>query len=167
MSRDYTSLEAIRLLNRHQDLLEKLIDGQGLTSQQRTAVKASADKLLGTEVIKCLQDVPLEELNRDKKGIRIKALQDYGYSSFADLCDKSVYQLSTVKGISEDTARTIRRVTDEYIKKLNKSTKIRISTDNRTKAATELVKTIAIYLRCKPWIEECKDLLSANKQNIE
>lgn len=40
---------------------------------------------MAQEVLKVLDDIPIEEINRDKRGFRVKALRDYGYRSIADI----------------------------------------------------------------------------------
>lgn len=54
-----------------------------------------------------MEDIAVEELNRDKKGIRVKALRDHGYNNYADILTARDYDLSAVRGISEDTASPI------------------------------------------------------------
>ena len=167
MPKDYTYTDAKRLIAEHRELLNSLQNLQPLSSQQESAIKAACEKLVGAFVIKYLRDVPLEELNRDKRGIRIKALQDRGYTSIADIADKSVYQLRLIRGISDDTAHTIRYLTDDIVKKVHKDTKIKLSTDDRSGEATELVKAVYTYIECRPWIEECGRLYKDHHRSIE
>lgn len=54
-----------------------------------------------------MEDIAVEELNRDKKGIRVKALRNHGYNNYADILTARDYDLSAVRGISEDTASPI------------------------------------------------------------
>ena len=61
------------------------------------------------------KDIPIEEINRDKRGFRIKALRDYGYNSIADISTASVYTIASVHGISEDTAYSIKKVVDDIV----------------------------------------------------
>lgn len=167
MPKEYTSTDAKRLIAEHNELLERLSSSHALSGQQENDIKKAAGKLVGVYVIKCLREIPLEELNRDKRGLRIKPLQDCGYSSVADIAGLSVYQLCSIRGISEDAARTIRRITDDFIGKVQKDTKIKLSLDDRSREATELVKAIYVYLECKPWIEEIKTVYNGNHKNIE
>lgn len=166
MRRNYTTFEAKRVISRCNELLRDLKKGSQICNEQQSAIKNAAEKMVGAEVMRCLRDIPLEELNRDKKGIRIKALQDCGYNSIADIAGKTVYQLSSIYGISEDSARTIRHQVDEFIRKLNIDAKIKISTDNKTRASTDLVKAIAVYLQCKELFSECKALFAENVREI-
>ena len=54
-----------------------------------------------------MKTVPIEEINRDKRGIKTKPLRDCGYETVADIAASSVYEIALVRGISEDTAKCI------------------------------------------------------------
>lgn len=51
---------------------------------QKNFVKASL-KYVENETLRVLEGIPVEELNRDKKGIRVKLLRTRGYNSYADI----------------------------------------------------------------------------------
>ena len=89
------------------------------------------------------QKVPVEELNRDKKGIRVKSLADDGYVDLATLHLATEEEISDVNGISEDTAYTIKRKVDEFSEKIRREIKIRLSIDSRNEFTT---KTCNRYL---------------------
>ena len=60
-----------------------------------------------------LKDIPIEEVNRDKKGIRVKALRENGFTNYADIFTASKYQIASVRGISEDGAYRIKKIVSE------------------------------------------------------
>lgn len=110
-------------------------------------IKDSVDKLLAEELVSSLRGIPVDELARDKSGIKTKYLKDAGYENLADVFGASVMQIASVYGISQDKAYTIKSKCDSYAKNLHRELKIKISTDNKSKAATNVVQAIFVYLR--------------------
>ena len=72
--------------------------------EYESEVRKAAVRYVDSEAMAMMEDIAVEELNRDKKGIRVKALRDHGYNNYADILTARDYDLSAVRGISEDTA---------------------------------------------------------------
>lgn len=92
-----------------------------------------------------LRDIPIDEINREKKGFRIKALRDNDYQTIADIALVSVYTLSSIYGISDDVAYSIKRVDDKIVSTTRKGAKIKISADDKSSMASQLVLAISKY----------------------
>ena len=85
MARLFSATDAKRIIERHQNIIEKLNNSVSSVEKYRTKAKEASDALVAQEVLKVLADIPIEEINRDKRGIRVKALKDYGYRTIADI----------------------------------------------------------------------------------
>ena len=133
----------------------------------RTKAKAASDALVAQEVLKVLADIPIEGINRDKRGIRVKALRDYGYRTIADISTASIYSIASVHGISEDAAYSIKSIVNDIVSKARQGVKIRLSTDNRSREATVLVLALSQFRRSQRVADECGQLLNKNKQTID
>jgi len=158
MPKQFSTFEADELINYHQRVVNEL---EKIIGQKKTLfdeIKDASDTIVAREVYKLLKDVPIEEINHDKKGIRIKALRDAGYNTVADVVSDSVHSISSVYGISEDAAYTIKRVAKEYVYTVRKRTKIRISTDNKTIESNRLIKAICEYRNNLPIADYCEKL---------
>ena len=92
--------------------------------------------------MKLLKSVPVDELGREKTGIRFKALKDAGYETVADIFCATRYNLASVYGISEDTAYAIKRYAQQYAEQAKPGAKIRLSVDDKSPEATKLVTAI-------------------------
>lgn len=79
----------------------------------RAAVKETTDALVAQEVMRVLKDIPVEELNRDRRGFRVKSLRDNGYQSIADIMGASVYSLASISGISDEAAYSIKKTAEK------------------------------------------------------
>lgn len=166
MQKPFDSTDAKRVIERHHNILEKLKDTEILKQKYRGDVKKASDALVTREVLKILQDIPIEEINRDKRGFRVRALREHGYRTIADIAPASVYSIASVHGISEDTAYSIKRIVDDIVAKSRQGIKIRLSSDNRSKEATALIVALSQYHQIQPVASECHRLLKTNERQI-
>jgi len=138
-----------------------------IEARLRESIRESAKELVAKELYKVLNDIPVEEINRDRKGIRTKALRDHGYRTIADLSNASVYAIATVHGISSDTAYDIKDIVNEIVDRTKKTIAIRLNLDDKTAAATNLVSSLYRYKYNKPHIDICRQAESMHKDDIK
>lgn len=167
MARPFSSTDAKRIIEEHRKTLEKLNSAQASVEPTREAIKQASEELAAQEVLKTLRDIPIEEINREKRGFRVKALRDHGYRSIADIATTSLYSLASVYGISEDAARSIKRVVADIVLKAQQGAKVKLSTDSKTKESTQLITAISKFKRSIPVINNCSALLKDNEQRIK
>lgn len=166
MARPFNAAEAKKIIERHNKIIEKLNCAEASVEKYRERVKEASEALVTQEVLGVLRDIPIEEINRDKCGFRVKALREHGYRTIADIAPASVCSIASVHGISEDTAYSIKRIVNEIVSKARQGIKIKLSTDKQSKEATALVLALSQYRRSQPASDECHKLLVANKQQI-
>ena len=118
----------------------------------------SIDRLIAHEMLEILRAIPIEEINREKKGIRIKPLREAGYTNMAEVFTANVYNLASVYGISQDNAYTIKRIADGYAQQARKNIKIKLSYDNRNKVSNAVIKELYAYKQRKRYLEEIDDI---------
>ena len=159
MTKSFTSKEAKNLSKYYNELLNALKKASALEDSLKNNIIKVADEYIAQELLSILKSVPVDELNRDKRGIRVKALIDHGYTSMADLYSASVYSLASVRGISEDTAFTIKRLTKGYVQKTRAEIRIKLSSDNKNAKSTALVKAISVYKNSSQCIKQSEELL--------
>ena len=150
MARPFSTLEAKRIIAEHRELLETLSSAELSIEKYRDEVKKASDALVAQEVLKILRDIPVEEINRDKHGFRIKALRDHGYLTIADVATASAYSLASVHGISDDTAYSIKAIANNIVSQVRQGIKIRLSLDNKTREATQVVLAVSQYRKSFP-----------------
>lgn len=166
MAKIFKTKDVKYLVNKHKDILKNLRKSIDLEKELQNQIKLAVNKMVTSEVLKVLRDVPVEEINREKRGIKIKALKEGGYLSIADLATASVHQIASVRGISEDTAYTIRQIVKELVNQTRKNTKIKINVDNKTIYSTELISAISRYSELQPLIATAKKLYDDNVGKI-
>lgn len=113
-------------------------------------VKSAISRRLSKDLYQLLADVPVEELNRDKRGIRIKALKDAGWENVAQVCAATMGQLENIRGISWQGAADAKAVASELAEEARKGLKIRLSADDKSPEATEVVRagyTLSLWMQ--------------------
>ena len=167
MARSFDSTDAKRIIERHRKLLAELVRAEESFDGLRTAITKTSDELVAQEVLNVLKDIPVDELNRDKRGIRIKLLREHGYQSIADITGASVYSLASINGISDDAAYYIKHIADQIVSTTRQGVKIRLSEDNKTAAATQVVLAISKFRNSEQYIIEARKLNKVYSSEIE
>ena len=138
MSRSFSVNDSKRLSDEHIKLKSALSAGAQQKELLREEIKKNTDFAVDEAVVTLLKSVSVEEINREKRGFRIKSLIDNGYSTVADIINAPEHYLERINGISAEGARAIKKAANEIAEQARQGTKLRFSTDNKTPAATAL-----------------------------
>ena len=166
MARLSTPKETKKIVGQHKEILKFFDEVSDKIVETRQQIKNAVDSAVVSEVMDVLRGISIDELNRDKRGIKVKALRDYGYENIADIVSANQYQLASVYGISEDTAYTIKRIADNYVQQTHKNTKLRLSVDHQTPVNTRLIVLLSTMRRLLPLSSEVKRIQSEYKTTI-
>lgn len=164
--RPFDSADAKRIMEQHRKLLTEMSSAEEYCVGLRTAITEASDALLTQEALQILKDVPVEELNRDKRGFRIKALRENGYRSVADVMEASVYSLAAINGISDEAAYSIKQAAGQIAATTRQGVKIRLSEDNKSEAASQLVLAVSKFKNSEKHIAKIGRLNAAYKSKI-
>lgn len=145
------------------DLEQKVAKCQTVTDKEKDQIKSAAEKMMAFNALQILRSVPVEEVNREKAGFRVKTLRDAGLTTMADIYSSSSYQLSSLYGISENAAFSMKRIANQFLKEAQEGVKIKLSADDRNKQATELVKAIYIYRLKNASREELEHMIQSRR----
>ena len=167
MARDFDETDVRRICQFHTDLLNRLEETQPYLEQDRSKIQEIAEKIIDRNVWNLLQEISVDELSKERLGIRVKALQDSGFRTMADIVASSVYQLASVYGISEESAYQIKRIANQYAANARSNMKLKISADNRTDEYTKLVLAVDIYKEDADKLRECQKLYQQYSQRIQ
>ena len=157
MARAYSTSEAKRFRRIYQELYAKFRQLDSLADRCREEVKTATAKIAGEESMELLKGIPVDELNREKKGIRVKTLHDAGYHTIGDIVKANPYQLSSINGISPEGANEIKKAASAIAETAQKGAKISLSADNKTPASTALVTALFKYKRILPTIKSADE----------
>ena len=167
MARPFGKKDAKILIGEHRQMLMQLEEIAAAAQAGRESIKQYSDHLAAQSVLAILRDIPVEEINnREKRSFRVKALREGGYQTIADIVPASVHALASVYGVSEDAACEIKKVADEMASQAGQGCKIRLSTDDQSKEATELVSAIYRFRQVKPLSGIAEQLVKTNRTDV-
>lgn len=153
--------EVFRALGRVNDLLRSL-DAHGIKPDSLTeGIKASVQKYLASKAFEALKDIPVEELNREKLGIRVKVLRDGGYKTVADVYAASMGELSSLSGITWSSVSDAKEKAGQMALGVKEGVKLRLSADDKSRVATNVVWHVYAV---KKWNELSEERKSLTKQ---
>lgn len=144
--------------NEYKSLTTKLDEVVNSVQDSIKEIKDFIDRLLAEELVNSLRNISIDELARDKSGIKTKYLRDAGHENLADVFSASTMQIASIYGISQDKAYTIKSKCDSYAKNLHRELKIKLSTDNKSKSATKVVQSIYSYIMKKEYTKKIDEL---------
>ncbi len=158
--------EITQLLQQFARLEAPFRDAESVQQQSRSAIVQAAKQMSAAEVFRVLQGVPVEEANRDKGGIRVKALRDSGFESMADIYAATPKQLADVKGISDDGAYELKKIAADFAYRTATSVKIKLSFDDQTPEATGMVCAVYRYLQAEDSLKDYRELAKGEEQRV-
>ena len=167
MKRTFSFAEARELLQKH----ESWETERGTLSRKaedcRAVVEAACEHFVAAETMKTLRDIPVEELNRERRGLRVRLLRESGYADYADLMLASEEQLAALNGISEDGAALIKDAVGETVTQLRPGIKLRLSADKRTEETSNIVLALYRYRSAEGLSRDAQALSSRYAAGIE
>lgn len=167
MAREFSANDAKLLITKHQDLLKNLKSVSRSEQVLRENISRAVEAYIEKEVFRVLSEVSVEELNREKRGIRVKPLIYHNLKTMVDVWGLSVENLSSIRGISEESAKVIKQTVDDFADKTRLEIKIKLSAENKTTEASELVKNVSIYKNSLNIIKQSKNVLSEYSDMIQ
>ena len=156
--------EVINQYNKIQDNLNFITAN---IEEYQPEIKKSIDILIGKEFLKILKGIPLEELNRNKLGIRVKSLSEAGFKNMADIYICTTNQIASVQGISEYTAKVIKDIAYDYSRKIQKDTKIKLNADNKNNDSNKIILSIYNYKTRLDLVKQKNELLKSLRKLIK
>ena len=93
MAKSFSSGDAKRLLHDIARLQEQVRRAPTKADEFKRNIIQAAEAMKSAELTKALLKLPVEDLNKSKKGLRTSLLRGNGYTSIAHVCNASVWKL--------------------------------------------------------------------------
>lgn len=151
-----SSDQAITLRERALNLLASLSQDTETANRLSQAVIQAVNRNRSTKLIQSLQTIPVDELNREKRGLRISSLKNAGYADIASVYTATAYELMNVRGISEAAAHEAKREAQRIADQMHHETKIQLSADKRTTEANTIVTSVYALNRWNELTAQCE-----------
>ncbi len=166
MARPIDKKDAKIVVDKHKKLFSQL---RNITKKYEDfcgKILDAINKRVREQSVETLKTISVDELNRNKKGFRVKLLKDSGINTIWDLSQITVERLSGINGISIDSAREMKKGSDAICKTVTENVKIKLSADNKTTASTALINAISVYLGYEPYLKACYDIFKEHSSEI-
>lgn len=124
------------------------------TNSLKQDVINKANLALLDETLNFLKEIPIDEINREKLGFKINALKSAGIETVYDAYNSSAWNLSSINGISENMAYSIKQKATEIKNRISQSSKLKLNVDNKTEAKTNLLHALYLYTENKNAVKE-------------
>ncbi|RNM36997.1 DEAD/DEAH box helicase [Slackia isoflavoniconvertens] len=167
MAKSFSFGDAKRLLRDVAELQRRIRMAPTRMDELKGDIVQAAEALKSAELTKSLLELPVEDLNKYKKGLRTSLLRENGYTSIAHVCNTSYSNLSAIYGISESSARDMKKIAGEYAKQVQIEIRVRLSSDNRTAESTSLIRAVAAYRRADILVRDIADNAFADSDKME
>lgn len=160
MARSFKSKDTRRIIKTHTRISSQLNYIINLSENYKNAIKDNVNNYISNKINETLSSIPVDELNRNKQGIRVKSLHDSGYNNISHIAYKTVLELKEINGISLESAYAIRETVDKMVNQVVDVTKLALSVDNKTPETTAIVSCVDIYRKIFPCAGRCTQLLN-------
>ena len=139
IKRDKKQIQDILLLIEQYD--EALAEIASQPRQQQESAAEAIKKLSERELSIILRGMDVENINRDRLGIRVASLRAAGIENMEQLCSLTVDQINAVKGIGDDAAWLIYTLAGRIRQETAAGLKVHVSLDDRSADASSLLLT--------------------------
>ena len=137
------------VINQNKKITDSIKSIKSETEKSAAEINTAVNSLLESETLNTLKELPVDELNKNRNGIRLSTLKNAGINTVADVYLSNEMKLSAINGISYDSACTIRRIAYSIASGIKDRTKIALNADDRTNASTRVVSSISKYLKVR------------------
>ncbi len=150
--------------------LEKASQGLARLHEEKnkydTSIYTSYDELAGEAAVSILDETDVDELNKDKSGIRTQLLKDNGIENLSQLADMDANDLSAINGIGAETAAKILEKSEELQQSAKKYAKVKLNADDKRKAMQTLLSDLAFVIAQKDVFDRSEALYKQHYKNI-
>ncbi len=166
MAKNFDSAQAKTVSKQHRAILAELTSAKPTEAAMHDEVVQAANAMAEMMLTQMLRDIPVDEINREKHGFRIKTLQDHGYHTIADLAKAPAKSIAAISGISDDAAVQIKQVVRNIAATAKKTVRIRLSQDNKTAQMSRLILALSKYRHSKLHFDKYIELYDAYGADI-
>ena len=126
------------------------------------AMKTLSEKALGD----ILRGMDVENINRDKLGLRVASLRAAGIENMEQLCALSAGQINSIRGIGDEASWLIYTIAGRIKRETETGLKIRVSLDDRSDAATALLLSAKAARETADAVRQAKAIYSEYHESV-
>lgn len=159
--KDKTILQcAFSLENRLSSANSKVNEARISADRLKGEIEQCAQRVITEDVMKTLENVSVDDAFSGH-GLRLKPLKEAGFTTVAKVFAAPVSRLERINGISEDSAYVLKYLAKENCIAIQKTAKLKLSTDKKTPAACALTEAVYRFKREQSLVSHTEELRSA------
>lgn len=143
-------VKSIEQIDRH---LQNILENE---KKHNHYIKQAYESLKKETITQVLKNIDIEEINKDKLGIRVSALKKAGIYNLYQLNNMSFDRLISIKNIGEQTADKIKGEMNLIYTKVVTSAKVKIDPENKSEYASTILEELYVVINNKKAIELCE-----------
>ena len=167
MARSFTSSDTRKIIEHHNELKNQLIYGAGVIDTYKSDIESSVGEIISDKLMDRLKKISVEEVNRNKEGIRVKKLMEFGYNTIYDIAKATEKDLEDIQGIGKTSAVLIKKNAETIAEQIRSGIKIKLNADDESDGMKNLIRGLYRYKGSFGYCEECKNLISDNFKVID
>lgn len=156
--------DILTLIAQYEEEIADIADQPRL--QQERAAEAMR-RLSEKQVAEILRGMDVENVNRDKLGLRVASLRAAGIENMEQLCALSADQINAIKGIGDEAAWLIYTLAGRIRMEAQTGLKVRVSLDDRNEDATRLLLTASEAIGADKAVRLAKAVSDEYRASVE
>ena len=159
-------LKAKSLVSQGGDLLDRIVCVSSSRKVLEDDLNHAVEKQLDDAVHARLSSLSVEELNRQKQGIRINSLKNAGVTTVQQVLDRGEWRIGQIRGIGEDSVSKIFSNAHKLEREARQSVRLRLDPDSRTAPTTRIVKDLYLLLNGNELFDRCERFRSEHAADL-
>ena len=133
----------------------------------KAAVAEAVRRMRSGQLAEALRTYDVDTLTQVRSGVRVKALRDNGYTTIADICSATPWNLASIHGISESSAWSLKEAANQIAAQVEQTCRLSISTDEKAPEASALIRALCAYRRVRETDEAYRSQLESQNAVVE
>ena len=150
--------------NRYKEAFSSIDSVLDFAKKEEETIRDISSNIVNEKTLEALKEIPIEELNKDKIGIRVKPLRNKGIKTIYDAYILKNKDFSRISGISYDNSKLINKKLDQIVSRTKEGVKVTLNADSKKKSDLELIKHLDIYNSSLEAINKAKELSERRKE---
>ena len=152
-------------------LIEQFDEDVAEIASQEALQQAAAAEAMGRlgekELSGILRGMDVENINREKLGLRVASLRAAGIENMEQLCALSVDDINAIRGIGDEAAWLIYTMAGRIRREAETGLRLRVSLDDRNEDATKLLLTARTAMETDAAVREAQSIYRDYHDSLE
>jgi SNF2 family DNA or RNA helicase len=139
--------------------LKYIIDSE---KKQAQNIKTLSESVKEEIIREALSNVSIDQINADKKGIRVNLLKEVGIKNIQQILDMPYNRLIAINGIGEQTADKVKEIANKINRNTRQTIHLRIDVENKSVKSERLVHELYKFYNSSKLRDGCKQIYNLN-----